>query len=101
LCSKHIIKAETFRKSLSDTWGKKYPASVRSWGNNFDKVTTFFKYPVELRKVVYTTNSIEALNAVLRKNTRNKKVFTTLDSLLKILVVNIKKMSDKWTTKQN
>jgi putative transposase len=100
-CAQNIVEAETALSELQNIWGKKYPASVRSWITNFDKVTTFFRYPVELRKVVYTTNSIEALNAVLRKNTSNRKVFTTLDSLLKILVVNIKKMSSKWTVKQH
>jgi putative transposase len=75
-CAQNIIEAETALNELQNIWGKKYPASVRAWVNNFDKVTTFFKYPVELRKVVYTINSIEALNAVLRKNTRNRKVFT-------------------------
>jgi putative transposase len=100
-CAQNIIEAETALSELETIWGKKYPASVRSWVNNFDKVTTFFKYPVELKKVAYTTNSIEALNALLRKNTRNRKVFTNLDSLLKILVTNIKTMTQKWTTKQN
>ena len=100
-CAQSVLEAEMSLKTLQDNWNKKYPASVKSWVNNFDKVTTFFKYPVELRKIIHTTNSIEALNSVLRKNTKNRKVFTSFDSLNKILVLNIQRITNKWTTKQN
>ena len=86
--------------SVEQKWGEKYPASVQCWHRDWDKLVTFLQYPPELRKFIYTTNSIESLNAVLRKNTRNRKVFPNDESLLKLLYLNIRKQTVKWRKRQ-
>lgn len=82
---------------MESVWGKTYPSSIQNWQRDWDKLVTFLRYPKELRKFIYTTNSIESLNSVLRKNTRNRKVFPSDDSLLKILYLNIRKHTAKWS----
>ena len=69
---------------LLSTW-KKYPASIASWRNNWPQLFTYFKYPSEIRKLIYTTNSIENFNRQLRKVTKAKKIFPTDDALFKSL----------------
>jgi putative transposase len=95
-----IEAAELALKEFAAKWESRYPMSVASWRNNWSLLTAFFKYPVELRKIVYTTNNIENLNALLRKNTRNRKVFPNDASVIKILYLNIKNFSLKWTKRQ-
>jgi len=87
-------------EALEERWGKQYPASIQCWHRDWDKLVTFLRYPPELRKFIYTTNSIESLNSVLRKNTRNRKVFPNDESLLKLLYLNITKQSSKWRKRQ-
>ena len=65
--------AELALLEFEEKWGKRYPASIDSWKRNWHRLTTFFKYPVELRKIIYTTNGIESLNAQLRKRVCNGK----------------------------
>lgn len=93
--------AELALEQLDQKWGKKYPAAIKSWRQNWVRLTAFFKYPPELRVLIYTTNSIENLNSVLRKNTRNRKVFPSDDALMKILYLNVFNITKKWTVKQN
>lgn len=88
--------AQLALENLAETWEKRYPGSIKVWRDNWEKISTFFRYPLELRKLIYTTNSIESLNSVLRKNTRNRKVFPSDDSLFKILFLNIRNASEKW-----
>jgi len=80
---------------FKENWGKKYPAACTSWENNWSKLTTFFNYPPEMRIFIYTTNAIESLNSMLRKNTNNRKLFPNDNSALKLLYVNIKNFSKK------
>lgn len=54
------------------TWGDKYPAIVRSWRTHWEKITPFMAFPIEIRKVIYTTNIVESLNSTLRKSVRNR-----------------------------
>lgn len=61
--------------NLEENWGKKYPASIASWRNNWPQLSTYFKYPSEIRKLIYTTNSIENFNRQLRKVTKSKTIF--------------------------
>ena len=68
---------------LEENWGKKYPSSVASWRNNWPQLSTYFKYPAEIRKIIYTTNAIENYNRQLRKVTKNKTIFPTDDALFK------------------
>ena len=82
---------------LEETWGKKYAASVASWRNNWTQLSTFFKYPPEIRKIIYTTNSIENFNRGLRKVTKAKAVFPTDDALFKSIYLAMMDITKKWT----
>jgi len=66
-------------------WGGRYPLIVRSWQANWAEIATFFKYPPEIRKIIYTTNMIESYHRQLRKVTKGKSIFPTDDALLKML----------------
>ena len=85
---------------LEAKWGDRYPASIDSWRRNWERLVTFLRYPLELRKVVYTTNSIEGLHALFRKNTSNRKVFPNDDALMKLLYLNIQNFTKKWRKRQ-
>lgn len=91
-----IAAAETAMDAFEAAWGKKYPTAVASWRRNWDKLTTFYGYPVELRTMIYTTNTIEALNRQLRKNSKNRGVFPDDMSLKKLLYLNIENLRKKW-----
>lgn len=95
-----IDAAELALLELEEKWGKKYPMSIASWKANWTLFTAFYRYPVEMRKTIYTTNAIEGLNAQLRKNTSNRKVFPNDESVIKILFLNIENFTKKWTKRQ-
>lgn len=78
------------------TWGDKYPAIVKSWRNNWEKITPFLQYPKEIRRVIYTTNIVESLNSTLRKAVRNRGHFSTEDGIMKVLYLAIRGVSKKW-----
>jgi len=82
---------------LEEKWGKKYPSAIRSWQDNWDSLSTFFKYSQELRTVMYTTNAIESLNSSYRRANRNRVVFPTNMSLLKTLYLATLNIEKKWT----
>lgn len=84
-------------KVLEEKWVKKYPSAVNPWINNWVNVSTFFKYPPEIRRIIYTTNSVEALHRGFRKVTKGKAVFPTDESLFKQLYLVAKDISKKWT----
>lgn len=84
---------------LDETWGKKYPASIASWRNNWPQLSTYFKYPAEIRRLIYTTNSIENFNRQLRKVTKTRTIFPTDDALFKILYLAMMDITKKWTGK--
>jgi transposase-like protein len=100
-CAPTAQAAEAALAKLEERWGQRYPASIRVWKDPWDKVITFLRYPPELRRAVYTTNSIEALNAYLRKNTKNRRLFPSIDALMKILYLNVRKASEKWKFRKN
>ncbi len=77
-------------------WGDKYPASIQSWENNWDRLTAFLNYPQEIRKLIYTTNIIESFNASLRKHTKNKKMFPTDQAALKSIYLAAMQITKKW-----
>jgi transposase-like protein len=83
--------------SVKDKWEKKYPYSIKSWENNWDTLSTFFAYPKDIRKIIYTTNVIESLNRQYRKVTKNKGVFPSDDSLMKMLYLATGNITKKWT----
>ena len=82
---------------LEENWGKKYPSSIASWRNNWPQLSTYFKYPSEIRKIIYTTNSIENFNRGLRKVTKSKSVFPTDDALFKSIYLAMVDITKKWT----
>lgn len=92
-----IEGAELAFDAFSGKWGGRYPMSVASWSRNWADLTTFFKYPVELRRVVYTTNAIESLHSQMRKNISTRKVFPNDEAVFKILFLNIRNFSNRWT----
>ena len=78
-------------------WGKKYPLAVKSWRVNWNELATMFKYPPEIRKLIYTTNAIENFNRQLRKVTKTKNAFVSDSALMKILYLATMNIVDKWT----
>ena len=100
---KEVYQAATEEMALEnldrfeDKWGKKYPSSVASWRNNWTQLSTYFKYPPEIRKIIYTTNSIENFNRQLRKVTKSRTIFPTDDALFKILYLAMCDITEKWT----
>ena len=82
---------------LESTWGGKYPASIKSWRDHWDELATMFKYPEQIRRIIYTTNAIENFNRQLRKITKTKSAFVSDDALLKQLYLVTMQVTDKWT----
>ena len=83
--------------NLEDKWNDKYPIVIRSWRNNWERLSHFFKYPEDIRRIIYTTNTIEAVHRQFRKLTKTKGAFPNQDSLLKLLYMGIQNASKKWT----
>lgn len=78
-------------------WGEDYPSIAQSWRRNWGRITPFFDYPPEIRKVIYTTNAIESVNMSLRKITKNRGSFPSDEALLKLFYLAIQNISRKWT----
>lgn len=94
------INAESGHEALEDfgkKWNDKYPIIQASWERNWNNLTEFFNYPKDIRKAIYTTNTIESLNFSLRKVTKNKSSFPDDDSIYKIMYLAIKNASTRWT----
>jgi transposase-like protein len=89
--------AEEKLTTLEEKWGKKYPVVISSWKNNWHKLSTFFKYSKPIRKLIYTTNTIEGFHRQVRKVTKNKTAFTTDMALLKLIYLAHRNISKKWT----
>ena len=84
-------------ETFAQRWDKKYPKISSSWRSNWPDLNTYFKYPQEIRRLIYTTNAIEAFNRQLRKVTKAKSVFPTDGSLLKMLYLAMMDITKKWT----
>ena len=87
-------------ENFDEKWGNKYPKIAISWRDNWANLSTYFEYPQEVRTLIYTTNAIEGFNRQLRKVTKNKGVFPTDDSLLKMLYLAMMDITKKWTGKR-
>lgn len=87
---------ENFGK-LAERWGKKYPVVVGSWEKNWEKLTAYFKYPDVIRKLIYTTNTIEGYHRQIRKVTKTKGAFTSDMALLKLVYLASRNIEKKWT----
>lgn len=83
--------------SFKEKWGKAYPSCVKTWEDNWEILSTFFAYPGEIRKIIYTTNIIEGLNRQFRQVTKNKPSFTNDESLRKMLYLASKNIVKRWT----
>ena len=83
--------------AFAAAWDSKYPKISKSWYENWPNLSTYFKFPQELRKLIYTTNTIEGFNRQLKKVTKAKSVFPTDDSLFKMLYLAMKDITKKWT----
>ena len=75
----------------------KYPSIIKSWDKNWSELTTFFEYPQEIRKIIYTTNAVESYHRMVRKFTKSKAVFPTDDSIRKVIYMSVVEISKKWT----
>ncbi|MDE6472830.1 MAG: IS256 family transposase [Ureaplasma sp.] len=84
---------------FENKWNSKYSYAIKSWRNNIDELTTFFKYPFEIRKIIYTTNTIENLNRNIRKITKTKGNFTNAKSLEKLVYLVIQNQLEKWNSR--
>lgn len=82
---------------FEEKWGETHQIVVMSWRNHWDELSVFFKYPEEIRRMIYTTNAIESYNRQLRKVTKNKSIFPTDESLLKMLYLATMDITKKWT----
>jgi transposase-like protein len=93
------VTREAALNALSDfekKWGSKYAYAVKSWKENWDNLTSYFDYPIEIRKIIYTTNVIESLNNCIRKYTKSKSVFPDDQSVLKSIYLSIMNVQKKW-----
>lgn len=90
-------EAEQQLKQFGEKWDEKYPQISKSWTSNWHNLTAIYNYPPDIRKAIYTTNAIESLNSVIRKATRNRKVFPTDDSAKKVVYLAIQEASKRWT----
>lgn len=84
-------------EKVKETWEEKYPNSMASWYQNWDVLTSIFKFSLEVRKVIYTTNAIESLNSTYKKLNRQRTVYPSDKSLLKVLYLSTLEATKKWT----
>lgn len=89
-------QAEKGLALLENEWSEKYPMMVKSWFNNWARLSNYFKYPKEIRKIIYTTNIIESFHSQLRKVTKSKRVFSSDMSLFKLLYLVQQNLKDDW-----
>lgn len=92
-----LEQAENNLTDFEKTWGKKYPIVVRSWKNNWARLSIYFDYPQVIRKAIYTNNPIESYHRQVRKYTKNKGVFPTDTAVLKLVYLLSKNIMKKWT----
>ena len=90
-------EAEYALLKLEEKWLKLYPIVIQSWQNKWENLSVYFKYPPEIRKVIYTTNIIESVHRQFRKLTKTKGAFPNENSLLKLLYMGIQNATKKWT----
>jgi len=92
-----LEQAEASLRQLAQDWAAKYAMAVKSWENNWDELSTFFAYPAEIRRIIYTTNSVEGYHRQLRKVTKTKSSFPTPEAARKLLYLATMDITRKWT----
>ncbi len=95
--SSTVAEAEINLSRFAEKWDKKYPSISAAWQRHWANIITFFDYPPEIRKVIYTTNAIESLNMTVRKVIKNKRAFPNDDSMIKLVYLALKNIEKKWT----
>jgi transposase-like protein len=90
-------QAELELIKLDELWGKKYPVVLKSWQTNWEKLTTYFNYDEQIRRLIYTTNAVEGFHRQVRKVTKTKGVFPNDMALLKLIYLATEHISKKWT----
>jgi transposase-like protein len=90
-------QAEKALAELEQQWGDKYPSMIKSWLNNWERLSNYFRYPKEIRRMIYTTNIIESFHSQLRKVTKSKRVFSSDMSLFKLLYLVHNNIKKGWT----
>jgi putative transposase len=88
--------AQVALTDFHDIWGKKYPNITVSWQTHWAELSTFFKYPDSVKKLIYTTNPIESLNATIKRKTKSKGSFPTVESAFKVMYLAIQEQQNKW-----
>lgn len=92
-----VDEAEQRLAEFEQTWDGAYPTISQSWRRNWARITPFFDYPPEIRKVIYTTNAVESVNMSLRKITKNRGSFPSDDALIKLFYLALRNISQRWT----
>jgi transposase-like protein len=92
-----LAQAESELSSFEEKWDSKYPHIAKSWRKNWAELSTFYKYPQAIRKLIYTTNPIESFNRGIRKVTKTRSAFPTEDALLKLVFLAVRDIEKKWT----
>ena len=91
-------KAESELDKLNDKWGVKYPVVIKSWQSNWHKLSTYFGYDEQIRRLIYTTNAVEGFHRQVRKITKTKGAFPNDMALLKLIYLAVENISRKWTS---
>jgi len=89
--------AETNLLKLEEKWGKLYPIVIKSWNNNWHNLSNYFKYPENIRRIIYTTNIVEGFHRQVRKVTKTKGSFTSQEAMEKLIFLTIQNIQKKWT----
>ena len=93
--NKEVAAAQLDR--LESLWNGKYPYAIKSWRSNWDELSAFFDFPLEIRKIIYTTNIIESINSKIRKYTNNKSSFPDDNAVKKAVFLALREITKKWT----
>ena len=92
-----IEQAEANLEEFADKWDATHPKISKSWRSNWQRIIPYFSYPPHIRRVIYTTNTIESLNMSLRKVTKNRGSFPHDESMFKLLYLALTNISKRWT----
>ena len=88
-----VVEAEAALESFAQAWDAKYPTIAKQWRRKWTDIITLFDFPPPIRKAIYTTNAIETVNSVIRKFTRNRKIYPNEESALKLVYMAIREAS--------
>jgi putative transposase len=92
-----VVEAEQSLEAFAQAWGAQYPTISKQWRAKWRDIITLFDYPPAIRRVIYTTNAIESVNSVIRKFTRNRKIYPNEESAVKLVFMAIREAAKKWT----